>query len=65
MKDIEVVRNGVSITEQELCTPLISVSPIAKASGDEDHEEDEAAEFDSVTHVRQRRYFSYLRDQVS
>jgi len=53
MKEVRVVRNGFMVTEEEICTPLISVSPISKASDLEDEENYEATEFDAVTHVRQ------------
>ena len=51
MRKVEVVLKGKSEDLEELCTPLLAVSPLSKARNNNDDDDDEVETFDAESHV--------------
>ena len=65
MRKIKVVRNGESTEVEELCLPLLSVSPMAKVQQDGTLNAEEAETFDAEIHLRHlEETFKYYEQDV-
>eukprot|EP00171_Calliarthron_tuberculosum_P022214 IDg22214t1 len=65
MRDVPVLRNGISQIEQELCLPLLSVSPLPCSESDENTSKEEAESFNAESHLRHLQLaFEYFEQDV-
>eukprot|EP00171_Calliarthron_tuberculosum_P023569 IDg23569t1 len=66
MREVTILRNGSCGTEEELCMPLLSVSPLPAEEADDRTTQEEAESFDAEAHHRHlEEIFKYFDQDVS